>query len=81
MAKVPLQHLDLLGVSIEINDLVVYNYWNSQLTVGRVVKFTPKKIRVSKLGSTTSSRSIYPADSVKITDEAAITMYVLKNGK
>ena len=80
MAKVPLQHLDLLGVPIEVNDLVAYNYWNSQLTVGKVVKFTPKKINVSRLGSTTS-RSIYPADSIKITNEAAVTMYVLKNRK
>lgn len=79
MAKVPLQHLDLLGVPIEVNDLVVYNYWNSQLAVGRVVKFTPKKINVCRLGKTVA-RSIYPVDTMKITDEAAITMYVLKNG-
>ena len=77
MAKILLEHYDLLGTPLKVNDLVVYNYYNRQLTVGRILNLTPKMIMVGRVGSR-MTRRICPAETVKI-DGEAVTMYVLKN--
>jgi len=77
LAKIPLEHYDLLGTPLKVNDLVVYNYYNRQLSVGRILKFTTKMITICRVGSS-MSRRVCPAETLKI-DGEAVTMYVLKN--
>jgi len=77
LARIPLEHYDLLGTPLKVNDLVVYNYYNRQLSVGRILKFTTKMITICRVGGG-EKRLACPAETLKI-DGEAVTMYVLKN--
>lgn len=79
MAKVDVQHQDIVGAPLFENDVVAFLYYGHSMTVGRIDKINPKMVRVRKIGSK-SCKSVYPQDCVKLESEA-VTMYLLKNDK
>lgn len=77
MAKAP-EHHDKLGRVIQLNDCVAYPDSNS-LNIGRVVRLNPKMIGIEEVGNKRwlHKGNKYPQDVV-VVDDAAVTMYLLK---
>ncbi len=76
-----IKHYDKLGKLINVGDCVAAPY-NNSLMISKVVKITPKMVKIKKFN--TSSRSWhsgeyskYPTDLV-ILDGADVTAYLLK---
>ena len=76
----PEQHLDLLGREVNIDDAVAYTHHNS-LYVGKVIKITPKQVRVVDMLSKYRDDTGY----LKYTNQCVLiggpdlTMHLLKN--
>ena len=70
-------HKDLLGRNLEVGNFVVASTHGNDLGVYSIVRMTPKMVRVKKLKSK-YDRPLYPAQTVKITDEKELTMLLLK---
>ena len=73
-----LEHKDILGNPIRVDDVVVYPSHNS-LKIATVKKINPKMINVVAVGRTWADRK-YPTDLL-VVDDPKITMYLLKNSK
>jgi hypothetical protein len=70
-------HQDRLGKQINLGDCVVASHYNS-LIVAKVIKLTPKMVRITKLASRQSwEYTKYPEDLV-IINGADVTAYLLK---
>jgi hypothetical protein len=73
-------HIDKLGRQINLGDCVVVPYHNS-LMVAKVIKLTPKMVRVKKLSNKQTwhcgEYNKYPED-LAIVDGADVTAYLLK---
>jgi hypothetical protein len=73
----PVQHVDKLGVPIELDCVVAYPSGNT-LDIGRVTKINNKMIKVSGVGSTRASeKNKYPFATV-VLDSQAVTLWLLK---
>ena len=76
----PEQHLDLLGREVAEGDAVAYTHHNS-LYVGKVIKITPKQVRVVDMLSKYRNDTGY----LKYTNQCVLiggpdlTMHLLKN--
>ena len=73
-----LEHKDILGNPIRVDDVVVYPSHNS-LKIATVKKINPKMINVVAVGRSYPDRK-YPTDLLVVNDPK-ITMYILKNSK
>jgi len=75
-----LVHNDKLGRQINVDDVVVAPYHNS-LMIAKVIKLTPKMVKVKKLVSKQSwhcgEYNKYPED-LAIVDGPEVTAYLLK---
>ncbi len=67
----------MLGRDIKVGDFVIACAYGNDLGVYSIVRLTPKMVRVKKLKSQ-YDRPLYPAQTVKITDEKELTMLLLK---
>lgn len=83
MAKEIIQHRDLFGQELAIDDCVVYPISNI-MHVGKVIKINPKMVKVQRVGNKgwRSEVNKYPSELVKV-QGAEVTMYLLRasNGK
>jgi hypothetical protein len=76
----PEQHLDLLGREVNIDDAVAFTHHNT-LYVGKVIKVTPKQVRVIDMLSKYRNDTGY----LKYTNQCVLiggpdlTMHLLKN--
>ncbi len=70
------EHKDILGRTIELNDVVAFPSHNS-LMIATVDKINPKMIKVNVVGRKWTTNK-YPQDLVKINGPEA-TMYLMKN--
>ena len=71
------KHTDVFGQELLVDDCVVFPAHNSMI-VGKVIKLTPKMVRVQKVGGKWSSEwNKYPLDLVKV-HGPEVTMYLLK---
>jgi hypothetical protein len=70
------EHKDILGRTIELNDVVAFPSHNS-LMIATVDKINPKMIKVNVVGRKWTMNK-YPQDLVKINGPEA-TMYLMKN--
>jgi hypothetical protein len=71
---------DFLKRKLELGDSVVFiPPYSKTMTLGRVVAFSPKMVRVvyRSWGNTDSESSRYPGELVKV-DGPDLTMYLLK---
>ena len=75
------EHLDLLGREVKEEDYVAFTHHNS-LYVGKVIKVTPKQVRVVPMGT-----NYRPTDGyLKYTSQCCLvggpelTFHILKNG-
>lgn len=73
-----LEHKDILGNTIKVDDTVVYPNHNS-LQIATVKKLNPKMINVVAIGRKAPDRK-YPSDLL-VVDDPKITMYMLKYDK
>ena len=81
-----LQHYDKLEQEIVIDDYVAFPQANG-LMVGKVVRLSNKMLIIDAIVSKKIRRRTtikemyrkYPADAVKLTPDAALTMYLIKN--
>jgi hypothetical protein len=77
----PEEHLDLLGREVKIDDHVAFSHHNT-LYVGRVIKITPKQVRVVPIGTRYRQDDGY----LKYTSQCCLvggpelTFHILKNG-
>jgi hypothetical protein len=71
-----IDHKDILGNTIKVDDTVVYPVFN-KLKIAVVKKINPKMINVVAVGRTYSDRK-YPSDLLVINDPK-ITLYMLKH--
>lgn len=73
---------DFLGRELQLGDFVIFkNPGYSDLTLGKVVKITPKMVRLeykSRYGEKDST-VINSGDTVRV-DEKELTVYFLKHG-
>jgi len=75
------EHLDLLGREVKIEDYVAFTHHNS-LYVGKVIKVTPKQVRVVPIGTRYRQDDGY----LKYTSQCCLvggpelTFHILKNG-
>jgi len=69
---------DIFGRELAIDDCVAYSA--SSLYIGKIIKITPKMIRVLSLSSWRHEKLVYSQDCVKVANED-VTMYLLKNKK
>lgn len=83
MSKV-YNHVDRLNRPIAIDDCVATSLpYDRNISIAKVVGFTPKMVKVSVLGQTntwTSHYNRYPHDMV-ILDSQAVTYYLLSKGQ
>jgi hypothetical protein len=71
------EHRDKLGRQINLGDCVVAPYHNS-LMVAKVIKLTPKMVKIKKLANKqTWEYNKYPQD-LAIVNSADVTAYLLK---
>lgn len=75
MTKVPVEHRDFFGQSLEVGDCVVYPRGNN-MHVGTVAKLNPKMVGVKGIERWGSCNK-YPTELVKVSG-AEVTMYLLK---
>lgn len=73
---------DFLHQDLEIGDYVVMVYSDSkQFRIGKIIKFTPKMVRIEFIGNTawqkTSAQS--PEDLIKLMPEQ-VTWYLMNKG-
>lgn len=73
-----IEHKDILGNPIRVDDTVVYPRHNS-LQIATVKKINPKMINVVAIGKKAPDRK-YPVDLL-VVDDPKITMYMLKYNK
>jgi hypothetical protein len=77
----PEEHLDLLGREVKVEDHVAFSHHNT-LYVGRVIKITPKQVRVVPIGTRYRQDDGY----LKYTSQCCLvggpelTFHILKNG-
>lgn len=71
-----LEHKDILGNTIKVDDTVVYPNHN-RLQIATVKKLNPKMINVVAIGRKSPDRK-YPSDLL-VVDDPKITMYLLKH--
>lgn len=77
----PEEHKDLLGRDVKEEDYVAFTHHN-MLYVGKVIKITPKQVRVVPIGTNYRSDSGY----LKYTSQCCLvggpdlTFHILKNG-
>lgn len=75
------EHKDLLGREVKIDDHVAFTHHNS-LYVGKVIKITPKQVRVVPIGTSYRQDDGY----LKYTSQCCLvggpelTFHILKNG-
>ena len=75
------EHKDLLGREVKEEDYVAFTHHNS-LYVGKVIKVTPKQVRVVPIGTNYRSTDGY----LKYTSQCCLvggpelTFHILKNG-
>lgn len=83
MAKKPIEHKDLFNHPLEVGMAVVYSQYNT-LTIGHIIKVSPKTVRVRKYtGSTTrwqQESQQYPQDLIMV-NSADLTAWMLKGAK
>ncbi len=75
MTKEAIEHKDILGRVIEVNDVVAMASHNN-LVIGIVEKLNPKMVKV-KRPSSTWTQNKYPQDLIKIDGPEAM-VYLLK---
>ena len=81
-----LQHYDKLEQEVVVDDYVAFPQSNG-LMVGKVVKLSNKMLIIDavvskKIRARTWVKETYrkyPADAVKLTPDASLTMYLIKN--
>ena len=81
-----LQHYDKLEQEVVVDDYVAFPQSNG-LMVGKVVRLSNKMLIIDAIVSKKIRRRTtikemyrkYPADAVKLTPDAALTMYLIKN--
>lgn len=71
-----IEHKDILGNTIGVDDTVVYPSHNN-LKIATVKKLNPKMINVVAVGSKSPDRK-YPSDLL-VVEDPKITMYMLKH--
>lgn len=80
--SVPEDHRDLLGREVKVDDYVGFCHHNS-MYVGRVIKITPKQVRVTDLFSTYKKNDIgylkYTSQCVLV-GGPELTYLILKHG-
>lgn len=77
--KEPIDALDALGQKIVLDAVVAAPYTKSMLFIGRVVKISPKTVKVRRLGKSDGwTEQKYHEEVVVISDNPATTMYVLQ---
>lgn len=79
----PKVFLDLLGRELKIGDCIVVpgaSYASDNLWVGRITKFTPKKVRFVTLNRTHNTDGIKDPNDCVLVDEAAVMFYLLQKG-
>lgn len=79
MTKEIIQHKDLFGQDLEVDDCVVYPVSNT-MHVGKIVKLNPKMVKVERVGNKGWRREInkYPTEVVKV-QGTEVTMYLLRS--
>lgn len=80
MSKKEIEHFDKLGDRLNINDVVAVAHHNS-LMIAKVIKITPKMIRIKNFKKSRwddGEHNKYSSDAVKIQESAAL-IYILKN--
>jgi len=71
---------DFFNQPINIDDLVVMaDKWKS-FSVNKVLKFTPKMVRVEKVDGVGTSKLVYP-DTCMVVDPKLVTFYMLTKKK
>ena len=78
------QHHDIFGVPITVNDYVlmpVRGGFRSRLAVGKVVKINPKTVGVVEVLDNPNERTsvIYSYELFVVTDNPGLTLHLLKN--
>ena len=81
-----LQHYDKLEQEVVVDDYVAFPQSNG-LMVGKVVRLSDKMLIIDAIVSKKIRRRAtiketyrkYPADAVKLTPDASLTMYLIKN--
>ena len=74
-----IQHRDIFGRQLQLGDCVVAPYYGKDLGVFRIVKITPKMVKIQRIGSRGCS-SAYPHHTVRV-EGPEVTMYLLKNSE
>lgn len=78
-SKEPLEAFDALGQKIVLDAVVAAPYTRSMLLIGRIVKISPKTVKIRRLGHPSDSgEQKYHHEVVVISDNPATTMYVLQ---
>jgi hypothetical protein len=79
--KIPEFRKDRIGQELKINDVVVFNPPRYKgILLGKVIKFTPKGVRVQyKHQDSIEDTALLENDVVKL-DSAEAIMYILKKG-
>ena len=71
---------DALGQEILLDSVVAAPYTKSMLFIGRVVKISPKTVKVRRLGKSEGwTEQKYHEEVVVISDNPATTMYILSH--
>lgn len=75
-----INHKDILGNTISVEDTVVVPTGRRDLKIGVVKKLSPKMITVTTIGRNgrTGSKLLYPGD-VLVVNDPKVTMYMLKH--
>ena len=80
MEEEEVEHTDLFGQPVDIDDFVIGGQGH-ELAVYKVIRITPKMIRVAKVGAVTTSakkgKLRYANELFKI-DQALATFYLMK---
>jgi hypothetical protein len=80
-------HYDKLGQQIAVDDFVAFSQGNG-LMIGRVARLSNKMLIIDavvkkkisqRTGEVIVTYRKYPTDSVKIDQDAGLTMYVIRN--
>ena len=78
--KEPIEHRDLLNKKIAVGDIVAFAESGSQY-VGKIVKLTPKRVKIDRITSRTYSYHNYlyqrPPGDVVIIEGAHVSVYIM----
>lgn len=82
MPKKNIVHTDILGQEIAVGSIVALgkSYNGRKLSIARVVTIHPKMIGVQII-NTKFKITVYPTDTIIVTDNPNLTLFLLRDGK